>query len=63
MAGLAARAKRDCQGNEADGIEEIERLIVSPQSHRLASSTNKWRSKVRHARLPDFDEWLWRRAG
>jgi len=23
MAGLAAKAKSDCQGNDADGIEEI----------------------------------------
>ncbi len=59
MAGLAARDQRDCQGDDADGIEEIERLIVLPQPHRLASSTNKWRSKVRPARFPDsegFDE-------
>ena len=66
MAGLAAKAKRDCQGNYADGIEDIEQLIKSPQSHRLAGTTSKWRSKVGHARAPEsegFEEWLWRRAG
>ena len=66
MAGLAAKAKSDCQGNDADGIEEIGRFIQSPQTHRLAGTTNKWRSIVGHARSPEsegFEEWLWRKAG
>ncbi len=65
MAGLAAGAKSDCQGNDADGIEEIGRFIQSPQTHRLAGTTNRWRSKVGHAQSPEsqgFEEWLWRRA-
>lgn len=66
MARLAAKAKSDCQGNDADGIEEIGRFIQSPQTHRLAGTTNKWRSIVGHARSPEsegFEEWLWRKAG
>lgn len=66
MAGLAAKAKSDRQGDDADGIEEIQRFIKSPQTHRLASTTNKWRSKVGHARSLEsegFQEWLWRKAG
>ncbi len=65
MAGLAAKAKSDCQGNDADGIEKIGRFIQSSQTHRLAGITNKWRSIVEHARSSKsegFEEWLWRKA-
>jgi hypothetical protein len=66
FAGLAAEVKMDCQGCDADGIEELDTFIRSPQKHRLAGTTNRWRSKVQHARLrdtPDFSTWLWQRAG
>jgi hypothetical protein len=53
FAGLAAEVKMDCQGRDADGIEELDTFIRSPQKHRLAGTTNRWRSKVQHARLRD----------
>lgn len=41
MASLAARAKSDSQGHDADGLGRIEGLIQSPQTHRLAGTTNR----------------------
>ena len=39
MASLVARMKKDCQGYGADAVEQYERLIQAPQSHRLAGTT------------------------
>lgn len=62
----ALAAKIACQGSDADGIKESQSNIESPQRHRLAGTTKRWRSKVEHARSEDsegFEEWLWVRAG
>lgn len=65
FASLAADVKRKFQGQDSDGLEDIEKLARVPETHHLGGTTKKWRSFARHRRADDsegFDTWLWHRA-
>lgn len=66
LAALAVRCLENWKGLDADGLEELTSYIKSPQAHPWAWKSNRWRSKVKFARLPGsdgFEEWLWERCG
>lgn len=66
FAELAAEAKEAWQGNDATGLAEMRAYIRRPQSHRLASQTQRWRTKAVGLTKPAYltsSDWLWRRAG
>ncbi len=66
LAALAARCQEDWKGPGADGLQELSSYIKSPQTHPWVGKSNRWRSKVKVARLPGsdgFEEWLWERCG
>lgn len=65
FAALALKVKEDCEGKDAAGLEEIEELLESPESHPLAGTTRKWKTRKNSRRSVDsegFEEWLWGRA-
>lgn len=65
FAALALKVKEDCEGKDAAGLEKIKGLLESPESHPLAETTSRWKTRMKSRRSIDsegFEEWLWDRA-
>ena len=65
MASLAMKHKIECQVANADGMEEIQTFIESPQSSQVSRESDMWRTRTSQVRAPmseGFEEWLWERA-
>lgn len=65
FAALALKVKEDCEGKDAAGLEKIKGLLECPESHPLAGTTSKWKTRMKSRHSIDsegFEEWLWDRA-
>ncbi|GAB7356581.1 hypothetical protein MBLNU459_g7314t1 [Dothideomycetes sp. NU459] len=62
---LAIEVKRFCQGDDSDGMEEMQDFMRAPEKHRLDRMTKEWSSWARHRRAENsegFETWLWSKA-